>query len=303
MSVDKLFQLIRLPNLLMLAILQILLRYGLAAPVMQLEGRPMLLSTEEFIMLVFSCLCIAAGGYIVNDIEDVKIDTVNRPDTVLIGKSFSVSQAYTLYFIFSITGILIGFYLSYIARVQYVGTINAVTAGLLYFYATSYKCIPLLGNLIVSLLSALAVFIIAFPEPLILNHTGLFTFFTGFGVFSFLYTMARELVKDLEDQQGDHAAGCSTMVQFAGEKTTRILAAVVVAVSVILLITIQVITRQWEALLPFLYLLTLVILPSVWLTVKILRSRTKEQYHSCSNMTKVIMLAGIFSILIFYFSI
>ena len=303
MSIYKLFQLIRLPNLLILGLLQLLLRFALASPVMMLEGRPLLLSTEEFLLLVISCMLIAAGGYIINDIEDESIDRINRPDSVVIGKYISSGQAYWLYFAFTLGGILIGFYLSYFARIQYIGTINAVTAGLLYFYATSYKCIPLLGNLIIALLTAMAVFIVAFPEPLILNNTDLFSFFTGFAMFAFLYTLIREMIKDLEDHEGDQASGCRTVVGAFGEKAVRRIAAMLLTATIAFLLFIQFATRQWEAPLPFFYLLITVVLPSLYLLVKILKSDTKSDYRNCSNLSKIIMLAGILSILIFYFSI
>jgi 4-hydroxybenzoate polyprenyltransferase len=303
MNIYKLFQLIRLPNLLILGLMQVLLRVALAVPVMQSEEIPTLLSTEEILLVIISCMLIAAGGYIINDISDEAIDTVNRPETVIVGKHLTSGQAYSLYFIFTVAGLLIGFYLSYFEKVRYVGTINAVAAGLLYFYSTSYKCIPLLGNLIVALLTALSVYIIAFPEPLLLSHPGLFSMFTGFASFAFLYTLVRELIKDLEDQKGDHAADCRTLVQATSEKTVKRLAAIILFITICLLAGIQVVTRQWETIVPFIYLLLFVQIPSIYLLQKILRSHTKADFRFCSKLSKLIMMAGILSLLIFYFSI
>lgn len=302
MNLYILFRLIRLPNLFILAGMQLLLRYALAKPVMQLEGRPLLLSTEEFLLLVFSCICIAAGGYIVNDIEDREIDKINKPDGQLIGKVISEKQAYSMYFLFTIAGILIGFYLTYIQKIQYVGSINAVTAGLLYFYASSYKCIPLLGNLIIALLTSLAVFIIAFPEPLILNHPSLFAMFTGYALFAFLLTVIRELIKDLEDERGDAAADCRTLVIASGSLMVKRITMVLILFTVLLLVAIQYISRQWESMVPFLYLILLVELPLLYLAVKLGRSKNAADYHYCSSIAKLVMLSGVCSMIVFYFS-
>jgi 4-hydroxybenzoate polyprenyltransferase len=302
MNLNVIFQLIRLPNLIILAGMQMLLRYALAQPVMMLEGRPLLLNTEEFLLLVFSCVCVAAGGYIINDIEDRQIDALNKPAALLVGKSISEKQALGLYFIFTIAGILTGFYLSYFRHIQYIGTINAVTAGLLYFYATSYKCIPLLGNIIIALLTALAVFIIAFPEPLILNNPSLFGLITGYAFFAFLLTLIRELIKDLEDEKGDAAAGCRTLVIASGSRIVKSISIALIFLTVVMLIAVQIISRQWEALVPFLYLILFVELPLIYLAMRLHRSHNSQEYHRSSSITKLIMLGGICSMIVFYFS-
>lgn len=303
MNTDKILQLIRFPNLLMLVIMQLLLRYALAVPVMMMEGVPMLLSNEEVILLILSCALIAAGGYVINDIQDIEIDRVNRPDRLIISKYITVNQAYNLYYSLTGVGVLIGLYLSYYARIQYVGTIIAVTAGMLYFYSTTYKCIPLLGNLIISLIMAATVFIMAFPEPLLLTHQGLFSMFTGFAVFAFLYTLIRELIKDLEDRMGDGQADCKTLVHVAGERAVKMLAAFVLFSTIVLLVLIQITTKQWESRGPFIYLTLLVTLPSIYLLIKIMRSKNSKDYHTCSTISKLIMLSGTFSLMVFFLSL
>lgn len=302
MNYNTIFQLIRLPNLIMLAFMQLLLRFALAQPLMMAEGRPMLLNTQEFILLVLSCVLIAAGGYIINDIEDVNIDRINKPEKVIVGKAISSNQAFGLYLTFTLIGVLIAFYLSYFARIQYVGTLNAVTAGMLYFYATSYKCIPLLGNLIVALLTSLSVLVVAFPEPLVLMNASLFSVFTGFAAFAFLLTLARELIKDLEDLNGDAAASCRTLVVATSPNSVRILASVLLIISLLLLVGIQLLSQQWEEMVSFIYLVLFVELPLLILAIRLLKSRNNVHYHQNSKLLKLIMFNGVCSLIVFYFS-
>lgn len=135
----------------------------MAGPILDAQNLGLLLTDGEFALLSISCVLIAAGGYVINDIEDVPIDRLNKPEKLIVSHSISRDQAYNLYLILTALGIIGGFYLTFV--IQYIGYLNAISAGLLYFYSTSYKCIPLVGNLIVSLLSALAVFIVIIAEP------------------------------------------------------------------------------------------------------------------------------------------
>src|SRR5690554_635682 len=126
----------------------------------------MMLSTSQFILLVLATLCIAAGGNIINDIYDIEIDRVNKPDKVLIGKSISERTANNLFFILNIIGVGIGFYLSnVIGRPGFSALFIGISA-LLYLYAANLKSMLLVGNILVSILVAMSFIIVAIYDLL-----------------------------------------------------------------------------------------------------------------------------------------
>ena len=104
----KYLQLIRYKNLIMLALMQIIVVFGF----LKLQNLEVALANWQFALLVFATICIAAGGYIINNIFDTDTDLDNKPNDVLIGKSISETLAYNLYVTFTLIGVCIGFYLS-----------------------------------------------------------------------------------------------------------------------------------------------------------------------------------------------
>lgn len=280
--------------------MQYLIRYALAVPVAGDENGMLSLDNLQFALIVCSCLFIAAGGYIINDIEDVRIDQINKPERRIVEKHISENNAYTLYYLVSGAGLAIGFYLQYLDNIPYIGFINAISAGLLYFYATTYKCMAVIGNLIVSFLSALAVMIIPFTDTVIKNNGSALAFISGYAVFSFLLTLVRELIKDMEDKEGDGRTGCNTLAVVAGNKTVKGIAITVTMIIFLLLIWIQWISKQWETIIPFIYVLVFIGIPLLLLAVRIRNAESRSEFAKASRLTKFIMCTGILSILVFY---
>lgn len=286
----------------MIAMMQIFLRSYLLTRILFVEGKRPGMSTLEFSLLVLACILIAAGGYVINDIEDVNIDRINKPDKLIISKSVSSELAYNIYLGLTFTGIIIGFYLSYCRNIHYIGIINLVTSGLLYFYSTSYKCVPVLGNLIVAILTALSVAIVILPEPVMMNDVVVLLFGAAYTFFAFIMTFIRELIKDLEDEAGDAAYDCKTLPVIAGNKITKIITFIFTIFAILVLAKIQLSTRQWETIIPFIFLTGFVQLPLVWLSIQILKADDKKDFKNAGNLSKMIMFTGILSMIVFYFS-
>jgi len=295
--------LIRWPNLLMIFIMQVLVRYALLQPILDHERKSVLMNSIEFFILVFSCLLIAGGGYIINDIEDLEIDRINKPEKLLIGTRLNYDLAYNLYMILTFIGVLGGFYLSFVKGYKNIAYINLVTAGLLYFYSTSYKCIPLLGNLIIALLSGFAVWIVLIPEPFDFLGSFAISMVVGYTVFAFLISMIRELIKDMEDIIGDEQFGCKTLPVLVGVKVTKAFTILLTLLLLFILIRFQTLSNEWVALKPFLiYLIITIEIPLLGLIVLISKADNVKSYANVSLITKMIMFAGILSMLVFYFS-
>lgn len=299
---QKYLQLVRWPNLLMIALLQYLLRHALIGPILLFEEKGLLLTEFEFFILVISCVLIAAGGYIINDAEDLEIDAINKPEKKLIENQISKDKAINLYTGLTFLGVLGGFFLSYVKGYAFIGIIHLITAGMLYFYSTSYKCIPLLGNLIISLLSALVIIIVIVPEPFAKDNSAVMLMIALYAFFSFITTLIREIVKDIEDLEGDKQYGCSTMASSLGVKKAKWICIILTFLIVSLLIYAQIFSRQWESLIPFLYICIFIDIPFLVLLRKLYYAENKSDFKNASLWLKLIMFTGIISLLIFNLS-
>ena len=100
--------LIRYKNLLMLAFMQLVFRYGF----LKLQKIDLALAHWQYALLVLSTVLIAAAGYVINDIMDQETDAINKPEKVVVGKSITEEVAYNWYFGFNIVGMLLGYYLA-----------------------------------------------------------------------------------------------------------------------------------------------------------------------------------------------
>ena len=85
----NLFKLVRLNNLVMIAITQYLVRFCIIAPILTIKGLSLQMSEFWFAMLVLATVLLAAGGYAINDYFDTKTDSINRTNRVLVGKAFT----------------------------------------------------------------------------------------------------------------------------------------------------------------------------------------------------------------------
>src|SRR3990172_8984115 len=207
-------KLIRLQNLLIIALTQYLMRLCIIRPMLQINGFELQFSGFNFFLLVLSTTMIAGAGYIINDYFDTKVDRRNDPSMVIVGKSIKRRVAMISHIIISTIAIAIGFFIAWRVGIIWLGYINAVCAGILWFYSTTYKHRPLLGNMIIAVLAALVPLIVGLYEIPLLNkeYSGtnfnhIFVWIAGFSFFAFLTTLIREIIKDLEDIEGDSDCG------------------------------------------------------------------------------------------------
>ncbi len=297
------FNLIRFKNLLFIILIQVLIKYALFEP-FDIETS---LSTFHYALLILSTISIAAGGYIINDIYDVKTDTINKPDKVLIGKKISEQSAYNYYIATNIIGVGAGFYLANVIDRPGFAAIFIIITGLLYLYASYLKTIVLVGNFIVAVLVAMIILIVGifdlFPAITMQNRQALSTIFSvllDYALFAFLLTFIRELVKDIEDINGDKNSGMQTFPILVGRKraglTTFVLAAATIAGLVYYIYT-YLYTQQ----IAMLYFLFFIIGPLLYFCIKILSAEKQKDYHNLSGILKLTMFFGMLSLLLYPF--
>jgi 4-hydroxybenzoate polyprenyltransferase len=298
----KYLKLIRFQNLLMIALMQCIIRYGF----LKLQKVELALADWQFALLVLSTIFIAAGGYIINDIMDQETDSINRPNQVIVGRSISESMAYNLYFGFTIAGALIGFYLSnLIYRDNFFG-IFIITSLLLYIYATSFKQIAVIGNILVSLALALSVIIVGLfdiiPATDQVNRFQMMLWLEllfDYAVFAFLLNFIREIIKDLEDIKGDYNQGMRTLPIVLGvSRTAKVVAVITVIATVILLWYINNHLMNSGLYIATIYALVFLVSPLIFAVVKVWTAATQKEFHLLSNVIKAVIFFGILFILI-----
>lgn len=232
-------------------------------------------------LLSLSTVLIAAGGYVINDYYDVKIDIVNNPARVVIGKTIHRRFAILLHVALSVLGIFVGLLVSWKLAV-----VNVFSVSVLWFYSNLLKRLPFIGNFTVALLTGFSIAILLF---LYRTNTGLIIVYA---VFSFFMTLIREIIKDMEDLKGDNTYGCKTLPIIWGIRKTKI-----TLYSIIVLFSVAVALINYAYVkLPILYFVMLLFVPLAWLTAQLARADTKKDFGWLSSFCKVIMLLGILSV-------
>jgi 4-hydroxybenzoate polyprenyltransferase len=309
-----LFKLIRFQNLLIIALTQYLMRWCIINPILaeypiRANGvvsyykLSMQFSELNFFFLVLSTLCLTAAGYVINDYFDRKTDMVNRPDEVIIDKQISRRFAMILHLVLNTIGIGLGFYISIVIHLWQLGFIYLVMSGVLWYYSTTYKRQFFLGNFIVALLTALVPLSVSLYELPVLNQFYrelidnynvrfylVFYWTAGFAIFAFFTTLVREIIKDLEDFEGDNAYGRNTLPIVLGIQWTKIVVYGLIIITMGGLIAVRFLYLHNS--ISFYYLTALVLMLSV-LIYLVFRAKDFRDYHKASIYTKIVMLIGI----------
>ncbi|WP_130736835.1 geranylgeranylglycerol-phosphate geranylgeranyltransferase [Flavobacterium sp. J27] len=304
----KYLKLIRFQNLLLLAFMQVLFRYTYlkaATYNSYTDTHDYLALTHiQFALLVLSTLCIAAAGYIINNILDQDNDEITKPNNRIVGKTISENIAYNLYVILNLLGVGIGFYLSNAVGKKGLFTIFIFIAALLYVYSTFLKKIVGISNIIVALIVSFSILIIGVFDLYPATYEGnfvqmkkAFSILFDYAVFAFIINWIREIVKDIEDMDGDYASGVQTLPILLGKKTTAKLVSIITVIPITILL--YYITKNLlEYNLVLIYALLLIIGPLIYIMIKLWGAKTKQEFKHISQVLKLVLFFGILSIAI-----
>lgn len=304
MNYIKLF---RVKNLLMIALMQYIIRYGF----LKLQNVGLALNDWMFALLVLATVLIAAAGYVINDVYDIETDEINKPGKNQIGKTISEEMGFNIFIGLNIVALIIGFYLSNkVMKTSFLG-IFIISSMLLYLYATSWKKIAIVGNLIIALLTAFSVLIIGmfdiipaiYPENEVLMKTLLSILF-DYALFAFLVNFLREIVKDIEDINGDYNQGMNTLPILIGtQRTAKISAVFGLAIVCVLFWYINKNLMDNGLLIATIYGLIALVAPLVFFSIKIWSAKTQKEFHLMSSLLKLVIFLGILFILIINYNI
>ena len=273
--IQGILKLTRLYNLIIIALCQLLL----AANIEDVSYYA-LLTDWKFIAIVISTLMIAAGGNVINDYYDVKIDYINKPEKVVVGKSVSRRTTMLLHAMLSYGGIFLALSVSWKLAVA-----DVLIVILLWYYSNRLKCTPLLGNLAVGVLTAMVVIVL----PMYFGN--LKPTYFAFAYFALLITIIRELTKDLEDIRGDFKFDCQT---YPKENGLRSSIKLLVFLEVVFLISL-VVSIIYNSDIIRMYTIALLMLPTLFLIFKSVKSKHEKDFKLLSFIDKIIILFGLFS--------
>ena len=293
--------LVRWKNLLLIALVQSLIKYALFP---SFEAT-ITLSDFQFTLLLLATLFIAAAGNIINDIYDVETDLVNKPNKIIVGKHISEKAAFNLFIIFNIFGVGIGFYLANDINKSGFATLFVIISALLYVYSTYLKYLVIIGNLIISIMIAISILIVGLFD-LIPNlsptnndvYIGIFQILLIYSGFAFFLNLIREIVKDIEDINGDYKANMKTLPIVIGRERTTIIAFALSLVTIFGMIYI-IVDSLYKYELVMGYLLLFVVAPMIYISIKLYTAERETDYNYISQLLKLIMLFGILSLLMY----
>ena len=311
--INAFLKLIRLKNLLIIALTQIVIKYFL----IEVYIADPSLTHFSFSFYLTSLILIVASGYIINDIYDVETDKINKSTTIIIDKKIKKSIALKAYYFLNLLGLFCGFYAAFTANKLLLGFVFLFIIFSLWKYSQKHKTSFVIGNIQVAFLTALSIINLGLFELLSteLNIKKesemiclIILFYAGF---SFITTLIREIAKDLEDIEGDKKISADTLAIKYGIKKTNYILLILNSITILAIIYFQyyqysVLNSTFSVELSYwganktavIYTLILELL-IFFQAYRIYQSKTKKDFHIISTLSKIIMLIGILSIPLF----
>lgn len=306
------FKLIRWPNLFFIALTQCLFYFCVFHSLF--TGATYAYQDQLFFLLVIASLFIASAGYIINDYFDMLIDAVNKPQKLIVDKVIKRRWAIMWHWLLSLAGLLISFYVSRMTGKWIILFVNICCVLLLWFYSTHFKKKLLVGNVIIAALTAWVIIVVYFFAGAgLMDINGwkqaqypfdirkLFKFTMLYAGFAFIVSLIREVVKDLEDLEGDSRYNCKTMPVVWGINASKVFTAVWLVVCIAALSIVQLYALQSGWWISAVFCILFIIFPLLFILRKLYKANKQVDYHTISTAVKLVMLSGILTMLFFSF--
>lgn len=311
--ISAFLKLIRLKNLLIIALIQIVIKYFLIEVYIAEPS----LTYFSFSFYLIALILIVASGYIINDIYDVETDKINKSEAIIIDKKIKKSEAFKAYYFLNFLGLVCGFFAAFTVNKLLLWFVFLFFIFSLWRYSQKYKTSFIIGNIQVAFLTSLSIINLGLFELL---STGLnlkeeslmiFLIILFYAGFSFITTLIREIVKDLEDLEGDQKINAETLAITYGLKKSKnivigLTSATIICIAYFQYFQYSVISTQFEYEIyiwgvndiSIIYTLFVQVL-FLFFIYKTFKAINKEDFHFLSMLSKIIMLVGILSIPVF----
>ena len=262
---------------------------------------------EPLIYLVFAATAlIMAGGFVLNDYFDVKIDALNRPDKLIVSKTIPREKAMLFYQILTALGVVAGLLFSFLVKNFTLAFIFIVVPGILWFYSASYKRMLILGNVAAAFTASLAVLTVTIGYLAVLEkNVGDLLFQTriphdfyiysgGFVIFIFLSAWILNILKDFRNEYGDREMESRTMVIKWGEGVSKIFIITLIIIQITLLFVYNSFLSIDNNHLTLKYFSALIIIPLIVLIYMIIKAKCATEYKQAEFLMNITVIAGIF---------
>ncbi len=294
-------KLLRPINLLLIVLVQCLIKYGL----FEAWNVKTQLGNLQFALLVIITVAIAGAGNVVNDIFDEVVDRINKPDKMIVWRLIPEKTAYNFYIILNVVGVGLGFYLANTIEHAGLTAVFIAISALLYIYATHVKSMVLVGNVLISFLVAMSLVVLIlfdiYPAidtdemTLQIKASKIVLLYAGF---AFYINLIREIVKDIQDIDGDKNGGRNSLPITFGRKRTTYIVFVLGVLGFLntLWFTYDLLyIYKWLSF----YFIFLIAAPLLFFCIKAWNAKSKIDFSFLSLLLKIIMLLGICSLPLF----
>lgn len=300
-------KLIRFKTLITIALVQIVFHFGF----LKTHTTELAISDWQFLLLVLSTLCIAGGGFLINDVFNKTINRINEPESVIIDKHISEAAAYNYYIILNIVGVGIGFYLSNFIGKPSFSAIFIIVAATLYLYASSLKKILVVGNIIIASIWAISILIVGIYDLLAVITPEnqplmgmLFGILIDYALLTFLLSLVAGIIKDFSDKNKDLDSGRKTLPIILSEKTVKILLSVLLAMGIVAVGWYSVVYMfDKDLYIATLYVFGLVLSPLIYVLVRLWSAVSPKDYLQLHKVLRVVFLLAMLSVWILVYTI
>lgn len=300
-------KLVRIQNLLIIALLLYFVRYFLILPFYELEFLDMQFDNISFLIFVLGYVLLTAGGYAINDYYDIGIDEINKPNKTILRKEIPLNNGKYAYFILTAIGFLLSIWAILRIEAPKLIFVLLIITFLYWFYTTKYKREFLSGNIAVAFLAFIGVGItwlyefFSAVETLVIpiKHIGILTrVIVIYALFSFVLTFIREIIKDITDIEGDKEFNCSTIPIKYGVKKTKIV--IYFLYFILFLIFIPALDYAFQKNMTYLIAFAIMIIIMLFFSLyKLIKASSNKDFKFLEEFIKIIFLAGIFSMQLF----
>lgn len=239
--------------------------------------------TVPIILAMLAVFFETAAGNVINDYFDYNIDLINKPNRPIPSGRISLKAGRNYGYLLFLLGTICGFLISYLTGNWIPFIIVLISDVVLYLYAYNLKSTPLIGNLTVGFMTGFGFVFGGFC----LNTPAIITTSLYLGFFAFVMTTARELVKDIEDMEGDKSEGAKTLPILYGEKITAILAFVLIIVDCALCPVLY-----FNHIFSFYYLIviSIAVILFIYSAIMIIKKQQRDVASKVSKYLKIGML-------------
>ena len=304
------YKFLRMTNVLIMVITFYLIRILVVIPYANAFDVALTFNDWHFTLLIIVTMLSASAGNIVNDIYDVEIDQINKPDKVFINRIISKKNAWRLYFGLNAVAMLLIFWVYsqidwFLIWMYPFGFF--LTWSMLWLYSYRYKKSVLIGNIIVGIFVSFVPWSVCYPELVnaLIGTIPYQSFFVSTGIiyilFAFISTILREIIKDIEDKDGDAQFGGKTLpIVYGVSKAKRVAQGVGVVLLGMMSVSVYFLFIE-NLYLSAIYGVLTVILPTIYLLFSLEKASQKKTFHQLSQIAKLVMMAGLIFLIVLYF--